>query len=227
MVYTTPADVRFRLGLREEDASDIHLNKFIIDAQQSMLEELTAYRVDEELYGIIDGSNTYFYTGNRFIADIDFDKIIDANDVVVYLWTNSNDPGTKTVAPVTLVDANIGQIKLTTAPTIDITQITCDYRFYNSKLENWVLVNMATDYLAGYFWVLRDRLLLPDNVRFGSMRWRISFPQWRELWTEYQKMMQRLRGKMVVHGNTPTPVELRSGIPSNQSFTHATEDDVS
>lgn len=225
-MYTTPAGVRLRLGLSEIDASDIHLNKFIIDAQELLLDDLAGYRIDEVLGGTVDGTNKYFYTEKRFIADQNFDKIIDGNDLTVYLWTDSGDPTTKSITPVSSVDGDIGQITLTTAPPSTTTQITCDYRFYNSRIS-WVSVNMATSYLAGYLWVLRDRLLLPDSVRMGSVMWRISWPQWRELYTEYLRIVARLKGKMVVHGELPIPEELGSRLPSETGFSRsASEDEV-
>jgi len=226
MSYTTPSEVRLRLGLTEDDAPDSIMNKFIIDAQNAMLKDISAYRIDEELYGIIDGNNKVYYTENRFIADIDFDQIIDKNDVTVNIWTDSTDPGTKSSTTVTSIDANSGQITLTAAPPSATTdKITCDYRFYFSQI-NWVLVSMMTSYLAGYLWVLRDRLLLPDNVKFGSMSWRISFPQWRELWKEYERLMQRLRGGMAVHGTMPIPPQLTRRLPSQTQFSNATDDEV-
>lgn len=225
MVYTTPGDVRLRLGLTEVDASDIHLNKFIIDAQSMFLDDVSGYRIDETLAGTVDGTNKYFYTEKKFIADQDFDKIIDGNDVTVYLWTDSGDPTTKTSTPVSAIDGDIGQITLTTAPDTSTTKITCDYRFYNSQIS-WTSVNMATAYLAGYLWVIRDRLLLPDSVGFGPMRWRISWPQWRELYSEYLRIIQRLRGKMVVHGEIPIPEELVSDLPSDKSFSRTASEDV-
>ena len=226
MSYTTPSEVRLRLGLTEDDAPDNIVNKFITDAEHMMLKELSSYRKDEELYGIIDGNNKVFYTENRYIADIDFDQTVDDNDVTVNLWTDSTDPGTKTSTPVTSINALSGAITLTTAPPIATTaKVTCDYRFYFSEID-WTLVNMATAYLAGYMWIIRDRLLLPDSVSFGSMKWRISFPQWRELYKEYEKIMQRLRGRMVVHGSMPIPPELTGGIPSQTSYSHATDDEV-
>lgn len=227
MVYTTAADVRLRLGLSEIDASDIHLNKLIIDAQNMLLDDLTGYRIDEQLTGTVDGTNVYFYTEKKFIADQDFDKVIDGDDLIVYLWTDSDDPSTKSSTPATAVDGDIGQITLTTAPATNTTKITCDYRFYNSKI-NWISVNMAAAYLTGYLWVIRDRLLLPDSVAFGSMKWRISFPQWRELYTEYLRIIARLRGKMVVHGETSIPPEMVSGVPNETGFSRvpATQDEV-
>ena len=223
--YTTPGEVRLRLGLTEDDASDIHLNKLIIDAQQMMLEELAGQRIDEELAGTINGVNQYFYTEKPFIADQNFDKIVDKDDVIVYLWTDSSDPTTKSAATVSAIDTDIGQIKLSTAPPSTIVKITCNYRFYNAQVS-WVLVNLATAYLAGYLWVLRDRLLLPDSVGIGSIRWRISFPQWRELIEEYKRIMHRLRGKMVVHGKTSLPKELTGTIPSERGFSRVSRGEI-
>lgn len=225
MSYTTPSEVRLRLGLTEDDAPDSIVNKFIIDAQNTMLKDISAYRMDEELYGNIDGNNKVYYTENRFIADTDFDQIIDENDITVNIWTDLTDPGTKSSTTVTSIDSNSGQITLTTAPPSTTAKITCDYRFYFSQI-NWVLLSMMTSYLAGYMWVLRDRLLLPDNVSFGSMKWRISFPQWRELWKEYERLMQRLRGGMAVHGTMSIPPKLTRKLPIQTRFSNASDDEV-
>lgn len=225
MSYSTPSEVRLRMGLTEDDAPDSVLNKFIIDAQNAMIKDISAYRFDEELYGIIDGNNKVFYTENRFIADTDFDQLVDGNDITVNTWTDLTDPGTKLSTAVTSIDSNSGQITLTTAPLSTIAKITCDYRFYFSQI-NWVLLSMMTSYLAGYMWVLRDRLLLPDNVSFGSMKWRISFPQWRELWKEYERLMQRLRGSMVVHGTMHIPPELTRRLPVQTKYSNISDDEV-
>jgi hypothetical protein len=226
MAYTTPSEIRLRLGLTEDDASDIHLNKFITDAQQMMLKELSAVRKDEEMYGTIDGDNAVFYTENRYIADVDFDQVIDENDLTVNIWTDADDRDTKTSVSISAVDATQGKVTLTSAPESSTTaKVTCDYRFYFGEVD-WILVNMATAYLAGYMWIIRDRLLLPDSVGFGAMRWRISFPQWRELYEEYKKIMQRLRSRMVVHGEMPLPAELKGNIPRETAYSRSSTEET-
>lgn len=220
--YCTPEDVRFRLKIREQDGSDIHMKKHITDAQLKLLKDISGYRIDEELYGTIDGTNVYFYTDKQFIADRNFDMTVDSNDLTVYLWTDASDPSTKSTATVSAVNSTIGQITLASAPTSGTAMVTCDYRFYNSYIEDWQEVTTACAYLAGYYWVIRDRLLLPDNVSFGGMRWRISFPQWRELYTEYARMIHALRGKMVIHGNMSLPERMAATIPEERFFSRST-----
>jgi len=216
--YCTPEEVRMRLKIKEQDGQDRHMITFITDAQMQVLKDLTGYRVDEELYGTIDGTNVYFYTDKQFIADRNFDMTVDGNDVIVYLWTDASDPSTKSTATISAVSRTMGQITLASAPPGGTAKITCDYRFYNSYLEAWSDVTMATAYLAGYFWILRDRLLLPDSVKIGSLHWRISFPQWRELHTEYMRIISKIRGKMIVHGEMSLPERMAGSIPDSKYF---------
>jgi hypothetical protein len=99
----------------------------------------------------IDGSNKIFTTAHGQIADTDFDKDVDKNDVTVYLVDyDSEGNEVATEAEIDTVNARDGIITLVTAPTTTNAEagIHVDYRYYKSKVDFDMLTLAANYYLA-------------------------------------------------------------------------------
>ena len=149
--YATLARLRAITHFTEAEISDSDVNLFIPDADRGILRMATIEVYDEELEGDIDGSNTIFTTEHKPIADIDFDKDIDEDDVVVYLkdYDAEQNP-VSAEAEVSDVNSRDGIVTLTTAPTTTDTEIGVfiDYRYYQTSVDFDVLTLAANYYLA-------------------------------------------------------------------------------
>ena len=149
--YATLARLRSIAHFTEAEISDSDVNLFIPDADRGILRMATIEVYDEELDGDIDGSNMIFTTEHKPIADIDFDKDIDKDDVVVYLkdYDAEQNP-VSAEAEVSDVNSRDGIVTLTTAPTTTNSEIGVfiDYRYYKTAVDYDVLTLAANYYLA-------------------------------------------------------------------------------
>jgi len=149
--YATLSRLRSITHFTEAEISDADINLFIPDADRGILRLATLEVYDEELAGDVDGSNTIFTTEYKPIADIDFDKDIDKDDVVVYLkdYDAEQNP-VSAEAEVSDVNSRDGIVTLTTAPTTTDTEIGVfiDYRYYKKSVDFDVLTLAANYYLA-------------------------------------------------------------------------------
>lgn len=194
-MYCDADYVRRIVDILSDELDDVELEEYVSDAQEKVVEDITIWRTHEELTDEngytpdINGSNKLFYTRNRNIADINFDSVVNASDVVVYLWPDEDDESTMTIAPVTSVNSDTGLITLTTAPASSIDKVTCSYRFYLNK-PNFIVIKIATALMAGLFWVRKARLLYPDQLQIGAYKWKYSEPAYYRLDREYIKTVQ-------------------------------------
>jgi len=170
--YSNPNLIRKYVALKVEDISDSILEKYLTDGDETLLEDITISRVNEKLYGNINGSNTIFWTYSKPIADINFDKVIDSSDVKVFGWTKLDDPTTKTELSVKSINSQYGIIELTSEPT-GFEKMTIDYS-YTEDIVDFNLVTLASIYLTGYLFACREFLFLPTRMAIGPFR--IMFP---------------------------------------------------
>ena len=195
MTYTTPSKVRSLLGLDSTQAPDSVLNNFITYADQIVTRMISVLVVDEEMSGTIDGSNTEFYVSHYPIADTDYDKTVDTDEVTVYGWTDSSDPNTKTQLTVSQVKADIGLIILETAPTTDYKKITCTYSYYTRKID-WNLVELASTLYTAYRFIVSEVLLVPESWSLGSLKVKLGsrklYP-YHELHREFLNVIDMIR----------------------------------
>jgi hypothetical protein len=196
--YVDADFVRRFVDILTDELDDIELEEYVDDAQEWVVEDITSWVIHEEMVDEkgnapdIDGSNKLFYTVQKNIADIDFDSVVNANDVTVYEWSDKDDETTATASTVSLVNADTGLIQLTTAPITTIEKVTCTYRFYLTK-PNFVVIKIAVALMAGILWVRRNRLLYPDRTQVGAYRWQFSEPAYNRLMQEYIKTTHMLK----------------------------------
>lgn len=187
MLYTTPQDVRDLLGLSVEDADDTILEEFITKAQQVILHYVTIYVDEEEVK--LDSSGQTIRLENQYIADVNFDKIIDANDVVVYGYPTDGDVEGRTRLTISAIWPEEGVIKLA-QPATNYAKVTASYSYYTCAID-WNLISLATAYYAGMLWVAREEFLVPEQLTIGNVRVRQSQP-WDYLRNEFLRIIFHL-----------------------------------
>jgi hypothetical protein len=179
-----PEDVRKKLALTLDEASDELLYSYIDDAQIEILGDIAIKVTDETLTGDINGSNTTFETSGTFIADRNFDKTITASDVTLYAWTNEDDPSTKSTIAVSTVYDLYGKIVATTAPPSTIEKVTADYYYYSGPADQ-TLLSKSCAILAAYYYACAEIALMPKQWMHGAYRF-IKTTEYKDLIEEYK-----------------------------------------
>jgi len=164
MVYTTPDKIRSLLNLSLDEVSDTVLNDFIEKAQKQLLEWI-ATRVEME--PLTSYSETVYLTKHRHIADINFDKNIDKNDVSVY---TIDEDGSINYLSVKSVVSETGRIELESGTE---ETVYCDYYYYDRK-PDWTLIELATTLIASMMVVRRELGLTPEAFSLGTLSVRYS-----------------------------------------------------
>jgi hypothetical protein len=149
--YATLAQLRIISQFTEADISDADVNDLVSKADRAILRLATIEVHNEALEGGIDGINKIFRTEYRQIADTDFDKDVDKDDITVYL-VDYDDEGNEvaTETEVETINARDGIIALIAAPTTMNAEagVNIDYRYYKSEVDYDMLTLAANYYLA-------------------------------------------------------------------------------
>lgn len=193
-VFTTPQDIRDLLGLTNDDAPDAILEEFILKAQHVLLHYIQIRVLDEQIS--LDVSGTTFKVNNAFLADTNFDKLINTLDITVYGWVNAESIESRTTLSPSNVWPEQGIVKLG-ADASSYEKITVSYSYYTCAID-WNLVAMATAYYAGMLWVAREEFLVPDDLTIGNVKVRQKQP-WNILRNEF---------RMIVFHLTEIPMDL-------------------
>jgi hypothetical protein len=117
------------------------------------------------LEGGIDGTNKIFTTAHGKIADTDFDKDVDKDDITVYLVDYDGEGNeVATEAEVDTVNARDGIITLVTAPTTSNAEagIHIDYKYYKSKVD-FDMLTLAADYYLAHLCEMRSPGIVPTS----------------------------------------------------------------
>jgi len=162
--------IRIISGLTEAKVSQSTLETLRGLAENMILSEISGRVSNEEMDGSVDGSNTKFKILNPPLADSNYDKVIDANDISVYLWTDTEDESTKTSATVDTVYPSTGLVVLSTAPASTVEAVTADYRHYFTAIPDWELVDSATNYLTAFLAMVSIKGSAPAKYALGKLR---------------------------------------------------------
>lgn len=181
-------DIRTIIGLDYNEAPDEEIEPHIEISIKECLGENAIRVLDEEISGTIDGINNKFTTAHSFIADSNFDGVIDSSDIDVYGWLDYSDPLTKVKLDVQSVDGRYGIIVLTTSPDESFKKITCDYWYYREYPDPTLMKN-ACAVLCAYKFVLSYYLLIPIWLSHGALRYRIERP-YEQLRIEYERIKE-------------------------------------
>jgi len=175
--YNTYQEVKRICGL-EESVSEQELSKFIDQADQYIIENITI-RVRNEVLEETDIFKMYI-TENHPIADINADSLIkgyeegvcptENADFHIYGWTNKKDPTTKTELEIdnSICDFNNGIIFLKSELSSDIEQVTIDYSYYPNEI-NWIALKHCAALYTGYLYLLAKYSIHPRRLRLGPL----------------------------------------------------------
>ena len=143
--------------------------------------------IDVERENTLDGSNKTFYIADvyrdsgNYLGDYDNDGDVDTSDVAIY---SINSSGTKTTYTVSTVDATLGKITLSTAPSLSET-LYASYIYFPLPYNHALVTQACRELTASYCF---------DYLEFGQVK------QIREQGTAYyrhtdagKEMMKRYR----------------------------------
>jgi len=208
--YCTAHDVRYATGLTIDEADDNTIEYYIDLADEEIINDITIKEINSELTGKIDGSNKKFYTKYKPIADINYDSTVNTLDVTVYGWIDKDDPTTKTELSISSVYDSEGLIILETAPSTKYEIITADYSFYPNEIY-FPLLRRACAYLAGYKFILKEYLLIPEKYAHGAIRFTHVRP-YNQLLAEYHRIINLIISKPFRHQKTEAAKLIREEV---------------
>ena len=194
MPYTNPEHVRRILGLTVDDVSDSDLESFIEEAQKEVLDQIAIYMFEDTLSGKINGSNTTFKTSYAPIADSNFDLKVDVNDLEVYAWGEAGSIDTRIKWSLSTIYPDYGTIVLSSAPDSTYDVITATYYYYPNRHIKLNRIPRATALLAGYYYILSEMLLIPEQWMHGAYRFRHARP-YQVLLDEYYREINIILGR--------------------------------
>lgn len=187
MAYTTANKVREQiLGVSSSEAPDDVLNPLIDLATKVVIRRLTVRVLNEQ--PTPGNTSREFYLSHPFIADVNGDKIIDANDVKVYVWESFGDESTKEEVTVESLNPLSGRIVLSEDPGDKV--VTVDYSYYLNQID-WDLMDLATAYYAAKMWIERELMLVPPSFRVGRITTK-NYEYWNVCNSEFEKIMHLL-----------------------------------
>jgi len=183
-LYTNAQDVRDLIGLTLDDAKDEVLDPLIEKSQVVILHYIQIQVMDEQVS--LDSSGFTLSLSNRYLADLNFDKAVNKDDIVVWGWTDSDDISTRSTLSLSTLWPEHGLLKLS-ADGSDYEKITVDYSYYTCRID-WDLLAMATSYYAAMLWVAREEFLVPEELVIGNVRVRQKQP-WNKLRLEFLRII--------------------------------------
>ena len=206
----TPDKIREIVGLSVDEAPDTEIEPHIERAQRELLYDI-AIRVEEDvLSGSINGTNKTFEVTYYPIADSNFDGQIDKHDITIYAWKEEDKPNTKIEFTASTVYPEYGIIVLNTAPGTQYVQLTADYFYYPREID-MELMKEACAYLAGYYYILREYCLIPEQLYHGALRLRYVKP-YMVLLDEYYRIRDILLSMPYAKGEHEEPEQIREEL---------------
>lgn len=187
MTFTTEQDIRDLLGLTIDDAPDDVLSPFITKAQYVILHYIQIQIQDEVVS--LDTTGTTIALSNQYISDTNFDKVVNASDVKVYGWSDTENVGSRSTLTVSTIYPDHGIVVLS-ADASSYDQVTVDYSYYTCAID-WNLLGMAAAYYAGMLWVAKEEFLVPEDLTIGNIRVRQKQP-WDKLRVEFLRMIYHI-----------------------------------
>ncbi len=136
---------------------------------------MTKHKLERDLTGPVDGSNTIFYTHWVPITDADMDSDVDISDVQVYYatWDANNRIVFGSVQTISSVDARSGRIIMATAPTPTTAEAGLYLTYYTSVEDlDYASVRLAATYMLAHLVSLKIRGESPNynQIREGFLR---------------------------------------------------------
>lgn len=210
-MLTSTDKVREIIGLSEVEAPDEELDNYIVKAQKKYRNDVAIWMRDDTLTGLIDSSNCTFNLTYKHIFDRNYDGNINSLDIDVYYWAQANSIDTRTTLSISTVNYEYGFVKTSTAPAKgDSVAITASYFFYPRDVDK-DLESEAVATLAGYLYIKKEMLLIPDSTSHGAMRYSFSKP-YNELYYDYLRLREGIIASPMITGTHPDVTLIRSEV---------------
>ena len=120
----------------------------------------TKHKLERDLEGPINGSNTIFYTKWVPIADADMDSDIDISDVDVFYatWDANNRIVFGSAQTISSVDARSGRVTMSTSPTTSTAEAGIYLTYFTSVEDlDYESVKLAANYMLAHLVSLKLR----------------------------------------------------------------------
>ena len=163
-MYAQISDVRTAFGVPSELIDDTELGKLLEQSHVLFLFKVTTWEYEEVTSWVEEGLT--WFTVEPVIADINFDKVIDANDVKIHCF-NKEEYSWSTVNVLDVI-AQRGLVKAERRPTSNET-FYVEYRRYPfGVVPDWDLCKETVVAICGYLLFRREYALMPSTVRIGG-----------------------------------------------------------
>jgi len=171
-MYGDEAVFRRWTGLSIQEVSSGDLSEFFKEASKLFLSDIAVPLIREECRRD-SADSTLFYLPYSPLADSNFDKVIDSDDIIVELY--DDEAGSYTPANPESLDAFKGKVWLEEAPASDIKVLATYWYYYypqtyHQLTQDWSRADLATSLLAGMMVIQRKVFFLPSSVSLGSLR---------------------------------------------------------
>lgn len=198
-MLTTADKVREIIGLSEVDAPDTDLDVYIVKAQKRFRNDIAIWIRDDTLTWESSDNCSTFNLTYKWIFDKDYDGSITVNDIDVYKWTTANSIDTRSVLTLSSINSIYGFV-VTTNPVVQSGNVvvTASYYFYPTDIDT-DLVSEAIANLAGFLYVKKEMLLIPDHTSHGAYRMSFSKP-WNDLYNDYLRIKEGLLATPMIVG---------------------------
>lgn len=121
---------------------------------------MTKHKLERDLIGPINGSNTIFYTRSKPIGDGDMDSDVDESDVSVFYATfdANRQISFGSAQTVSSVDARSGAITMSTAPTTTTAEAGLFITYYSTVEDlDYEGLRLAADFFLAHLCALKVR----------------------------------------------------------------------
>jgi len=173
LAYFGVEEWALELNIPMGDLEYDRIQRIIDKAHVKVLEDISVHVSDMSI-NTIDSSKNYYQLKHRYIADINFDRQIDDDDVTLYYWTDTSDENTKTEVSITNLNNETGWFETTESIDPSYT-ITADYNYYHNKMSFEDIedaIMLWTTYKVG----LNEFALMTESFTAGSLRLRHNHP---------------------------------------------------
>lgn len=164
--YCSLTDFRSISPFPTDEINDTNVIKLMPIASSLVHRKImTKHKLERDLVGPVDGSNTTFYVKHKAIGDADMDSDVDISDIQVFYATfdSNNRLDYGSAQTVSAVDAQSGNFTMSTAPTT-VTAEAGIYVTYFSTVEDldYTSIRMAATYMLAHLVSIKLRGETPN-----------------------------------------------------------------
>lgn len=216
MVFCNVMAVRDIISLTTDDITDEKVMVLIKRAQIKIAQEIYVYHEDELVEYInsekdneINGSNQTYYIRFWPIADRNQNGVVDKNDVNFYKFDSE---GTRTEMTISSVDASLGKITLSEAPTTSYT-LRVTYSSIPPNIRDTDLEDACTFLTAALCYSKCEPTLLKHLDTLDVLRMPDPYNRFMEIYRDTMKRIKSEIARKVEDTKKVTFEEIRDEMP--------------